>query len=171
MTGHILVTYGSWAGSAVEVAEEIGQTMADGHAKVDILSVKEVKDLLPYDAVIVGSAIHASQLHPDVLTFIKKHKDSLVSKRTALFVVCLAMKDDDENSREIVSSYLDIVEELAPGMMPVATGLFAGAMIYKKLPLALRLVVKVMKAEEGDYRDWDAIRDWARSVREMLDVE
>ena len=27
-----------------------------------------------------------------------------------------------------------------------------------------RLLVKALKAPEGDFRDWEAIRDWARSV-------
>jgi menaquinone-dependent protoporphyrinogen oxidase len=56
----------------------------------------------------------------------------------------------------------------APQVQPVDVGLFAGKMDFKALSLPLRLIVKAMKSEEGDFRDWDAIREWATSVRPAL---
>ena len=41
-------------------------------------------------------------------------------------------------------------------------------MEYIKLPLPLRLMMKAMKKEEGDFRDWDAIRAWATGLRPAL---
>ena len=53
-------------------------------------------------------------------------------------------------------------------VQPVDVGLFAGTMDYSKLSFVLRLVIKAMKVPEGDFRNWDAIRDWAANVRPML---
>jgi len=39
------------------------------------------------------------------------------------------------------------------------------------LPLPSRLIVKALKSEEGDFRDWDAIRGWASSVAPVLLTE
>jgi menaquinone-dependent protoporphyrinogen oxidase len=86
----------------------------------------------------------------------------------ACFLVCMTMKEDTEENRSTVAAYLDPVREKVPQVEPVDVGLFAGAMDYKKLPLPLRLVMKGMKAEEGDYRDWDAIRTWVDQVRPEL---
>ena len=168
MTDHVLVTYGSWAGSAEEVAEEIARTMSDADCEVDVIPADRVVDIEAYDAVVIGSAIHASQMHPSVLAFLDKYRDTLVNKRVAYFLVCLTMKDDTDENRCKVASYLEAADEIAPDIEPVATGLFAGAMIYKKLPLGLRLIIKAMKAEEGDYRDWDTIRRWAGEIKGLL---
>ena len=168
MTDHILVTYGSWAGSAEEVAEEIARTMSDADCEVDVIPANRVTDAVPYNAVVIGSAIHAGQMHPSVLAFLGKYRDVLVDKKVAYFLVCLTMKDDTDENRCKVASYLKAAREIAPDIDPVATGLFAGAMIYKKLPLGLRLIIRAMKAEEGDYRDWDTIRRWAGETKGLL---
>jgi menaquinone-dependent protoporphyrinogen IX oxidase len=50
----------------------------------------------------------------------------------------------------------------------VAYAIAAGAMDYKTLALPLRLIMKGMKSPEGDFRDWEAIRNWAGCVRPAL---
>jgi menaquinone-dependent protoporphyrinogen oxidase len=50
----------------------------------------------------------------------------------------------------------------------VDVGLFAGVLDMGKLPLPLKLVMRAMKAQPGDYRDWDAIRTWATALRPKL---
>ena len=57
-------------------------------------------------------------------------------------------------------------EELA--RMPLDVGFFAGVMDYSKLPVVLRLMMKVMKAPQGDFRDWEAIRAWAAQVHARM---
>jgi menaquinone-dependent protoporphyrinogen oxidase len=75
------------------------------------------------------------------------------------------MKDDTAENRRKVLAYLDPVRKQAPQINPVDIGLFAGALDYKKLSLAYRLILKVMGAPEGDFRNWEAIRTWATGVR------
>jgi len=41
-------------------------------------------------------------------------------------------------------------------------------MDYSKLSFILRLMMKAMKSPNGDFRDWEAIRDWASQVRARL---
>ena len=83
----------------------------------------------------------------------------------AYFVVCLTMQDDTEENRRTVEAYLDPVCELVE---PVDKGLFAGALDLSKLGLPLRLAMKAAKASEGDFRDWEAIRAWARQAHGLL---
>ncbi len=56
MSNKILVTYATCTGFTVGVAEAIGKTLAENGAQVDILPMREVKDLSPYHAVVAGSA-------------------------------------------------------------------------------------------------------------------
>jgi len=45
---------------------------------------------------------------------------------------------------------------------------FAGKLDKQSLGLAERFVTRVVQAPEGDFRDWQAIRDWARSIAASL---
>jgi len=64
--------------------------------------------------------------------------------------------------------YSDILCDLVPQVKPVSVGRFAGVLNYSKIPFFTRTVTKIAmaihKVKEGDYRDWNAIRSWAKSI-------
>jgi len=164
----VLVAYATWAGSAVSVTEAIGEALREGGAAVDVLPAKEVNDVGSYKAAVVGGAIRAGQFHGDAVKFLETHQAALSQVPVAYFVVCMTMHEDTEEHRQEVRAYLDPVREKVPQIEPVDVGLFAGVMDMSKLPLPLKLVIKAMKAQPGDYRDWDAIRAWATALRPKL---
>ena len=165
MSDKILVAYASKCGSTGEVAEAIGRTLCDGGAAVDVRLVKDVTDVSDYRAVVVGSAICMGQWLPEAGKFVEAHRDVLSRVPVAYFTVCMTLQDDTEENRRTVAGYTDPVRGIVP---PVDEGLFAGAMDHSKLPFVFRLLMKAMKVPEGDFRDWDGIRDWAASVRPLL---
>lgn len=168
MDRKILVAYASWAGSTRNIAEGIGQALRDGTTQVDVLPARAVTDISPYRAVVLGTPVHAGKVHPEVLAFLGAHNEALGKVPVAYFVVCLTMKDDTEANRRTTTAYLNPLYRKAPQVQPVGVGLFAGALHYREIPFLLRLILKAMKAPEGDYRNWDVIRAWATSIRPAL---
>jgi menaquinone-dependent protoporphyrinogen oxidase len=169
-----LVAYGSWAGSTAEVAEAIAGELRTGGASVDVRPAREVTDLGPYAAVVLGGAVRAGRLHADVARFVARHQAALVGMPVAYFVACLTMKGGTPESRAASDKFLDGLRGRFPDVKPVAVGLFGGALrcdadSLSKLPLGQRLVLTAMKKMAGDYRDWDAIRQWAREVRAKIE--
>jgi menaquinone-dependent protoporphyrinogen oxidase len=45
---------------------------------------------------------------------------------------------------------------------------FFGALDKSKLGFGERMLVKAVKAPEGDFRDWDRIRGWADAIAQQL---
>jgi menaquinone-dependent protoporphyrinogen oxidase len=168
MTDKILVAYSSAAGSTVGVAEAIGEALSSDGTTVDVLTAKEVGDLSPYHAVVLGSGVRAGKLYRETSAFVERHQAALSQMPVAYFVVCLTMMEDSEEHRCEADAYLDQLRSKVPSVEPVDVGLFAGVMDFKKVPFLLRLIVKAMKSKEGDFRDWDAIRDWATALKPKL---
>ena len=165
MSEKILVAYASRCGSTGEVGEAIGEVLCNGGATTDVRLAKDVTDVSPYRAVVVGSAIRMGRWLPEAVKFVETHRGALSQVPVAYFAVCMTLKDDTEENRREVAAYLDPVREI---VQPVDVGLFAGAMNYSKLSIPFRLIIKAMKVPEGDFRDWDGIRAWATNLRPML---
>jgi menaquinone-dependent protoporphyrinogen oxidase len=166
MSDKILVTYATRAGSTAGVAEAIGQILAETGAQVKVRAMHDVIDLTAYRAVVAGSAIQGGRWLPEALQFIQTHQAALVQKPFAAFLVCmtLAMPGADKY-RQGVADWLAPVRAL---VQPVREGYFAGALDISKIPsfrdrLKFRLSVAFGVWSEGDHRDWNAIRAWARS--------
>jgi len=167
MTNKILVTYASRFGATAGVAEAIGKSLTECGAQVEVLPIKEVIDLTPYDGVVAGSAINGGAWLPDAMQFIKKHQAELRQKPTATFLVCMTLgMKNGEQYRSHVATWLEPVRAL---VNPVSEGLFAGVLDIQKIPsfsdrLKFRLSVLFGAWQEGDHRDWNAIRSWAESL-------
>jgi menaquinone-dependent protoporphyrinogen oxidase len=171
MNNKILVAYASRTGWTVGVAEAIGRTLAENGASVDVLPMRDVKDLSAYQAVVAGSGINGGAWLPEAMHFMHAHQSELEQKPFAAFLVCmtLAMKNG-EQYRSHVATWLDPVKAL---VRPVSEGLFAGGLDIGKVPsfgdrLKFRLSVMFGVWSEGDHRDWNAIQTWAAQLNPLL---
>lgn len=58
MVSHVLVAYSSKYGATKEISEKIGEVIRGAGMAVDVLPVKDVHVLTPYQSVILGRAVY-----------------------------------------------------------------------------------------------------------------
>jgi len=168
----ILVAYASRCGSTGGVAGSIAGTLCDRGASVDVLQVDSVSDLTSYHGIVIGSAIRSDRWLPEASDFVEAHQNVLRHIPVAYFLTCLTLVRSTEENRKKATGFLEPLREKTPHVIPVDTGLFAGALAYDKLSFPVRIIMK-MKMQgkdvaEGDYRDWGSIRSWARRIAPVL---
>jgi menaquinone-dependent protoporphyrinogen oxidase len=160
--GRVLITYATRAGSTIEVADTIAFAIAKQGYLVDVMHIENVQSISNYSAVVIGSAIRMGNVTPEVRKFVEIHTIELQAIPTAYFITCLTLKDDTPENREAVKAYLAPLHEIVE---PFAEGYFAGKMDYSKLkPFSRFMAKRVVKAPEGDFRDWAEIRNWGSEL-------
>lgn len=173
MSQKILVAYASRTGSTAGVAEMIGKTLRESVHQVDVLPMKDVKEITQYDAVVAGSAIQSAAWLPEAVHFVRANQLDLKTKPFAAFLVCMTLAMKNGDYRQEVTAWMDPVCRL---VKPVSRGLFAGALDIHKVPnfadrVKFRLSVKLGVWTEGDHRDWAAIRVWAESLIPLMGLK
>jgi menaquinone-dependent protoporphyrinogen oxidase len=160
--GRVLVTYATRAGSTIDIADSISFCVSQQGYVVDLMHVSSVENLSDYSTIVIGSAIRMGNVTPEVKRFVQTNKEALQDKPTAYFIACLTLHEDTPENRAKVKDYLIPLREI---VTPFAEGYFAGKMDYAKLKPFSRFAAKRMvKAPEGDFRDWEDIRRWSTTL-------
>jgi menaquinone-dependent protoporphyrinogen oxidase len=169
----ILIAYASESGTTGEVAEAIGDALCQDGNTVETKWIKNVKDINNYDAIIIGSPIIYDNWMPEVRELVKNNQDILKNMPVAYFMTCMALSSKEEKAMQQAIEYSDKLCALVPQVKPVSVGRFAGVLDYSKIPFIKRILAKAAMAmhnvEEGDYRDSNAIRTWAKNIDFLSD--
>ncbi len=162
MEKRVLVAYASKYGSTGGVADAIGKELCGKGVSVDVALIKNARNIESYQGVIIGSAIYMGKWMSEATDFVKKNRGILSRVPVAYFLVCMTLSQPTEENRAEVLAYLDPILKDVPEIKPTGIGTFAGAMDYSNLSWIYKKILKSKKTPEGDFRDWDAIRAWAR---------
>ncbi|MCK8115091.1 flavodoxin domain-containing protein [Anaerosoma tenue] len=162
----VLVVYGTKTGCTAGIAEQIGAILVEAGLTADVHSVEKAPGPSGYRAVIVGSGVRAGSWHGAVKEWVTAHAEALTSRPVAMFTACLTIASDPDKADE-VRAYTDpLLAET--GITPIDIGLFAGMNEPKAFSLPERLIMKAMKAPQGDFRDYEAVAEWTRGVAERM---
>lgn len=154
----VLVTAASKHGSTREIARAISAELAKHGIDSEYKDVGEIASTEPYDAFVIGSAIYMGKWQDEARGFLSRNQETLESSPVWLF--SSGPVGDNENVG-LSQQELSALRELS-GLREHR--MFAGKLDRDQLGFGERLVTRVVRAPDGDYRDWDEIRAWAASI-------
>jgi len=163
MDKKILVAYASKYGATAEIAEKIGEVLRKAGLPADVLPVKQVSDLTPYTAVILGSAVYIVRWRKEAVKFLKAN-EKLLAERPVWIFSSGPMEEGDPVELLKGWRFPEKIRPVIESIQPVDIAVFGGVLDMKKLNPLERFMMNKVKALPGDYRDWDAIAAWAKNI-------
>jgi menaquinone-dependent protoporphyrinogen oxidase len=158
---HVLVTYGSKRGSTAELAAWLGDALTAEGLGVDVLPVREARDLEGYDAVVLGGALYANRWYRTARRFARRRRRQL--RERAVWLFSSGPLDDSATERDI-----------PPTKSVAATMTSLGARGHQTFGGSLRpdvsgfIASKVAAKAGGDHRDPAQVRAWAHTIATEL---
>jgi menaquinone-dependent protoporphyrinogen oxidase len=158
----VLVCAASKYGATSEIAQAVADVLAERGCQVTVLPPEKADTVEEFDAVVLGSAVYMGQWMKPARQLAARSGDALAARPVWLF------------------SSGPIGEPAKPADNPVdvtkilkATNardhqVFAGKLAKKQLSFPDRAVVSAIRAEDGDFRDWAQIKDWATGIADAL---
>jgi menaquinone-dependent protoporphyrinogen oxidase len=166
MEHRVLVAYASRHGSTEDIAERLAATLRDEGIEATALAVDEIHDADGYDGYVIGSAVYAMHWLGEAKSFIHHHRNILRRHPVWLFSSGPLSSDQAEAERAQPRDVADLERDVNAR----AHRTFAGA--WDREAPRIGVMEKVMgmfpaareALPQGDFRDWPAIDEFARSI-------
>ena len=142
----IALVYASRRGSTAEIAQDIAATIERGGHTVFLESVTSpsaVDQCRRAAGVVLGSAVYLEEWMPDMQHFVRDNPEVLVDKKLAIFSVGITGDEPDlpaDFDADVAALFKGKLEDNGEWEPTMA----------------------------GDHRDWGAIKDFGREVRETF---
>jgi len=162
----VLVAAASKHGSTYEIAEAIGARLRLRGFDVDVAHVENVLTLEGYRAVVLGSGAYFGRWRLPAEEFARHHADELRELPVWLFSSGPLGTQPKPAPADAVH-----VEELLERTGAREHRLFDGKLDRHELGRIEKAIVSSVHAEEGDFRDWEAIAAWADGIAAALAAE
>ncbi len=158
----VLVAYATKNGSTTEIADEIGEGLRARGLDADVKRAKDVRDLSPYGAVVLGSAVYIGRWRPEARRFARRHAKGLRERPCWLFgsgpIGGPAAASRAPPARDEV--------RLKGRLHARAYATFGGKLTEATPGVVARSLVK--QGRIGDFRDFAVIRAWAEAVGDEI---
>jgi menaquinone-dependent protoporphyrinogen oxidase len=168
----VLVAYATKYGSTEGIAKRIAAKLTEQGLLVDARRVETVDDVRGYDAFVVGSAVYIGSWLKDAVQFVELNQPVLSTRPLWIFSSGpIGVSTTDAQGRDVRTSavrkeVVDLIGSLAARDHRV----FFGALDRSKLRIGDRLItaMPVFPGSEGDFRDWNEIDAWSKTIGEEL---
>jgi menaquinone-dependent protoporphyrinogen oxidase len=161
MPARVLVAYATKLGSTGEIAETIAQVLRDGGHRAIALPARDVRSLDDWDAVVLGSALYAAYWQKDARLFTERFREELAARPLWLF-------SGGPLDRRLARADQPITPhgaEITAGLEARAHRTFGG-----RLAPDAAVDPQVLQTHRiGDFRDWQAIVEYAYRIGRELD--
>jgi menaquinone-dependent protoporphyrinogen oxidase len=166
----VLVAAASKHGATDEIAERIGADLTRWGFEVEVRKLADVDDVCPYEAIVLGSAIFYGKWMKEAIRFVATHAHELAERPTWLFgsgsITGNPPLGDDPNAIQP-----SLVQKLVTKTHAREHKVFAGKLDSNTLSLAELLPVRMARGREGDWRNWQAIDEWAARIAGELEPD
>jgi menaquinone-dependent protoporphyrinogen oxidase len=150
---NVLVAYASKHGATTEIAEALGRELCARGIDADVTRAEEVDGVGEYDAVVLGSAVYMGHWLPAA--------QALADELDGVPVWLFSSGPLGDPPRPEEPPNLGGLEERVHAH---GHRVFAGRLRRADLSLPERAIVRMVKAPEGDYRDWDDVAAYADEI-------
>jgi menaquinone-dependent protoporphyrinogen oxidase len=168
--------YATREGQTERIAQHIATGLRARGFLAELRNVVDVRqiDLTQYDAVVLAASVHLGRHEPEMLRFVKGHRDELDKLPTAFLSVTLSEagaervnSTPEERARfaadvqKVLDDFFETAQWQPKRMKPVA-----GALLYTKYNFLVRFLMKRIARKVGaetdtsrdyEYTDWAAL--------------
>jgi menaquinone-dependent protoporphyrinogen oxidase len=160
----VLILHATKHGATAEIAQEVAKVLAEAGLEVQEATYEDAPALDGFDAFVLGSGIYYGHWLAEATRFIEKHQQALQSRPSWVFASGpLGDPPQPQNDEVAFAPLLQLLD-----VRGRAT--FAGKLDREDLSFTERIVARVVKAPEGDFRPWSDIRAWAAGIAAELQV-
>jgi menaquinone-dependent protoporphyrinogen oxidase len=154
----VLIAVASKHDATAEIGEAIGRHLRSAGLEVEVRPADDVGAVAAYDAVVIGSGVYMGKWLPAATKLIDRFQIDLRERPVWLFC--------SGPTGELAEAPADpaCLAELEGLVNPVSHRTFGGRLEREKLGFGERLVVGMVKAPMGDFRDWEAVEGWSREI-------
>jgi menaquinone-dependent protoporphyrinogen oxidase len=166
----VLVGYATAHGSTREIAERIGAMIARHGISAEVKAMTAVDVSPRYQGFVLGSAVHNQAWLAEARDFVHGNSELLAGRPVWAFSVGTpaALRgpwkrvSDEEEARIMAGLPADVALR--------DHRLLSGVIRRDQLPVAGRVMFRLMGCRYGDFRDWAEIDAWADGiVRELAE--
>jgi menaquinone-dependent protoporphyrinogen oxidase len=161
-TLRILVAYATKHGSAAEISAAIVDVLREAGLDAEATPASEVRSLRHYDAVVLGSGLYSATWLRDANRFVRAHQAALRKLPVWLFSSGPLDRSADFDDIPMTPHVAETIGDLA----------FRGHRTFggRLVPDAPEVAAGIIATHRtGDFRDFEAIRAWAREIAAALD--
>src|SRR4030042_6558643 len=176
-----LIIYGTRYGATASTSEEIAKILQNEGFDVKVVNAKEekIKDISPFDLIIVGSGMQFGRWTGEAEDFLKRFQKEVAQKKVALFISTMKTVTEREGKTEDLEKTrkMELDDKVTKyNLQPVSLGFFGGVLDFNKMNIITRKTVGFLKPQlekdgfkespSGVYelRDWEEIRGWTKEL-------
>jgi menaquinone-dependent protoporphyrinogen oxidase len=176
-----LIVYGTRYGATASTSAEIAKDLQSEGFDVKVANAKEekIKDISPYELIIVGSGMQFGRWTGEAEDFLKRFQKEFAQKKVALFISTMKTVTGREGKTEELEKTrkMELEDKVTKyNLQPISLGFFGGVLDFNKMNIITRKTLGFLRPQlekdgfkespSGVYelRDWEEIRTWTKEI-------
>jgi menaquinone-dependent protoporphyrinogen oxidase len=157
----VVVAYATKHGSAAEISAAIVEVLREAGLEAEATPAAEVKSLRSFDAVVLGSGLYSATWLREANRFVRAHRKVLAKLPVWLFSSGPLDRSADFDDIPMTAHVAEAIDGL-----PIRGHRTFGGRLVPDAPEVASGIIATHRT--GDFRDFDAIRAWAREIAAAL---